>query len=388
MKFLLLIIFWFLWFLNFSGRMSLSPILPIIEVELGISHARSGGLIFFIATGGTISVFLAGLVSQRIGYKRSILSSYAAMSLSLVCFGYAQNYGQFVASAFLIGLGGGLYLPCAVPVITSIFSRNSWGKVISVHETAPSTAFLITPILAAFILQVFSWKSDFFFIGGVNLLIIILFWILAPDPRPVREKRIGYGRVMARRDFWMITVLWTLSSTATAGIYNFLPLFLVTEKGMALATANTIFGITRVGGLLATLVTGFLVDRYGVKKILFLILFIGGSSTIGFALAEARWFLVAMLLVQATVSVAFFPAAITNVSKITALEERSTYTGMIMTIGSIGMGIIPVIMGAVADRWNFKVDFLALGAVTMACCFLIKYIEESHVSENLDVDPG
>jgi predicted MFS family arabinose efflux permease len=42
MKFFPLFVFWCLWFLNFSTRTIFSPILPLIEDSLQISHGDIG----------------------------------------------------------------------------------------------------------------------------------------------------------------------------------------------------------------------------------------------------------------------------------------------------------------------------------------------------------
>jgi len=42
MKVLPLSIFWGLWFLNFSVRSGFSPVLPLIEDSLNLSHGQAG----------------------------------------------------------------------------------------------------------------------------------------------------------------------------------------------------------------------------------------------------------------------------------------------------------------------------------------------------------
>ena len=376
MKISLLLIFWSLWFLNFCTRMSLSPLLPLIEDELAITHALAGSLFLYLFAGFTISVFMSGWISKYIGYKRSIIYSYLALMVVLVCLRYAETYHNFSTCSFFIGLTTGIYFPCAVPLITSIFSRDNWGKAIGFHETAASSGLFVIPILVAFALRFYHWKSLFVILSGACLIVIILFHVFAPDPRPQQERRSNYFLVLRRKDFWIATIIWTISAMATAGIFSVIPLFLVKEKGIQLELANTIFGFSRIGGLLATLLVGFVLDRYAIKKILFIILFITGLSTIGMALAQVFWLLVGMLIIQATISVAFFPAAIMVISKITRLEERSTFTGMIMAISAIcGVGFTAVGLGAVADRWNFQIGILVLGVLTTVSCVLIRELK-------------
>jgi NNP family nitrate/nitrite transporter-like MFS transporter len=373
MKISLLLIFWSLWFLNFSTRMSLSPLLPLIEDELAITHALAGSLFLYLYVGFTISGLMSGWISKYIGYKRSIIYSFLGLAFVLICLRYAETFHDFSTCSFFIGITTGIYFPCAVPLITSIFSRDNWGKAIGFHETAASSSLFIIPILVAFALRFYHWKSFFIILSGACLMVIILFHVFTPDPHPQQERRSRYFGVLRRKDFWIVTIIWTISAMTSAGIFSVIPLFLVKERGIQLELANTIFGLSRIGGLLATLLVGFVLDRYAFKKILFIILFITGLSTIGMALAQVFWLLVGMLIIQATVSVAFFPSAIMAISKITRLEERSTFMGMTMAISAIcGVGFTPVALGAVADRWNFQIGILVLGVIATLSCVLIR----------------
>jgi NNP family nitrate/nitrite transporter-like MFS transporter len=376
MKIFMLLTLWSMWFLNFATRTGISPLLPIIEDELAISHALAGSLFLFMSIGFTISVFMSGLLCRFIGYKRSIVSGYTALVLVLISTQYAETYYALSVITFLIGLSSGIYFPCAVPLITSVFSRENWGKAVGFHEMAVSFNFILTPILITFILRYYQWKTYFIVIAGACLISVILLWILAPDPPPRQVRRGSYITLLRRKEIWLMIIFWSISATTAAGIYTVIPLFLVNEKGLQLDLANTIFGISRIGGLFATVLIGFIVDRYDLRKIIFVILLIGGLSTIGMALAQAFWLLVCMLVIQATVSVAFFPAAIVGISDITRLEERSTFTGITLSVSSIfGLGIFPVSLGMVADRWNFQVGILIMGIITTMTCLLVKWLK-------------
>jgi len=172
MKIRLLFLFWSLWFLNFSTRSILSPLLPLIEDELVLTHARAGSLFLCMSFGFTLSVFMSGWISKHIGYKRSIIISFFALALALIGFRFAETYFYFAAVSFFVGLTSGIYFPCAIPLITSIFSRENWGKVIGFHETAASSSFLAIPILVTLALRFFHWKSCFLILSGACLLAI------------------------------------------------------------------------------------------------------------------------------------------------------------------------------------------------------------------------
>ena len=93
------------------------------------------------------------------------------------------------------------------------------------------------------------------------------------------------------------------------------------------------------------------------------------------ALAQTIPFLVVMLFVQATIYPAFFPVALVAISRLTAFNERSIFAGTTMAIGVIiGIGLTPVILGAVADVWNFRVGIFSFGAFTAIFCISLKGI--------------
>jgi len=375
MKIFLLSIFWGLWFANFSVRTVISPLLPIIEHELNISHAAAGGIFSFLSVSYTISVLLSGLLSPRIGYKRSIAMGFMCLTISAFFFSYVETYAGLAVVSSLMGLGAGIYLPSAIPLLTGIIERKNWGKAIAFHETAASFSIFSIPLLVALVLRFFQWKTVFLMMSATCLVVFSLFLVFVSDVQPQQKKSVRLARVLVRRDFWIIAILWIFAAAGSLGLYNMIPLFLVEENGMPLELANTIFGISRIGGFFAAILTGFVVDRYGFKKVLFVVLSTTGLSTTVLAIAKPIPFLVIMLIVQATVSTAFFPAALVAVSKLTNPSERSIFTGTTIAVGVIvGLGLTPVLLGFIADVWNFQIGILFLGILTVLSSFLLKGI--------------
>jgi len=116
---------------------------------------------------------------------------------------------------------------------------------------------------------------------------------------------------------------------------------------------------------------GLLLDRYKTRRILFFIFLSTGLATIGLSLAKNFWVLVTMLILQETFSFAFFPVALTAIAKVTGTNERSTFTGATMGISvMIGLGLSPVILGAIADSLNFQTGIFFLGlCISLSCIF-------------------
>jgi NNP family nitrate/nitrite transporter-like MFS transporter len=373
MNILFLLLFWSLWFLNFSTRTVLSPLLPIFEQELHITHALAGSIFLFLAVGYTSSLLISNWITPRIGFKKSIAIGFVVLIGALLCLVFTGTYWGLGVVAFLLGFGAGLYLPCALPLLTSTIHPDKWGKAIAFHETAASFSILAIPLLAAAALRFLHWKWLVVVLSGLCLAATVVFLIRSPDPRPKQEEKSPFSRVFRRRDFWIMATLWSFSAAGGLGLYNLIPLFLVNEKGIPLDLANSIFGLSRIGGLVVTFLAGFLIDRIGVKRVLLLSLLASGFSITGMALAETFTLLVIMLVLQATFMPVFFPAALVTISKMTTFSDRSAFAGATAAVGVIfGTGIAPTLLGMVADVWSFQAGMLVMGLLIMGICFLLK----------------
>ncbi len=367
-----LALFWSLWFLTFSTRTALSPLLPVIEDELHLSHALSGGLYLALAIGHTISLLMSGALAPRVGYKRLILIGYMMLAAVLTCPWFAEGYYILIGIFFLIGAGGGLYLPSAILLLTKIYNARHWGKALALHDTAASISILSIPFLATLSLYFMNWRGFFLVLAVFCVLAAALFGLYVPDAPPeVDEEGASLIDIFRRPDFWIMAFLWMVASTASMGLYGITPLFLVQEKGIPLETANTLFGLSRIGGVFATIISGFLADRFGVKRILIFVFLVTGLATIGIALAPSFLLLVMMLFVQAPLSNSFFPVALVAISKMSRASERSLFTGATIAGGTIaGLGLAPLALGAAADVWSFQAGILVTGVVIAGTAFV------------------
>jgi NNP family nitrate/nitrite transporter-like MFS transporter len=373
MNILFLLLFWSLWFLNFSTRTVLSPLLPIFESELHISHALAGSIFLFLAVGYTSSLLASNWFTPRIGFKKSIAAGFLVLTGGLVALVFTRTYWGLGAVAFVLGFGAGLYLPSALPLLTSTIHPDKWGKAIAFHETAATSSILVIPLLAAAALRFLHWKWLVAVLSGLCLAATIVFLARSPDLRPKEEEKTPFSRVLRRRSFWIMAILWSFAAAGGLGLYNLMPLFLVNERGLPIDLANSIFGLSRIGGLVVTFLAGFLIDRFGVKRVLLISLLASGFSITGIALAESFPLLVTMLVFQATSIPVFFPAGLVAVSKLTGFGDRGAFAGATVAVGVVfGMGIAPTLLGTAADLWSFQAGMLVQGLLTMGVCFLLK----------------
>jgi len=366
MKFLPLFIFFGLWFLNFSTRAIFSPLLPLIEDSLSISHGEAGGLFTSLAMGYSLALLLAGRFASVWGYKRTVVYGFVGTGLVFLGLQWAESYLTFHILFFLLGIATGTYIPSILPIITETYESRHWGKALGIHDSAASLSIFSIPILVALSLHLLSWKILLLILGAASLLLPIYFWKVSIEPKhETSQQGSPVADLFKRRPIWIIGLLWIFAAGSCLGVYSILPLYLIKERGIDFHFANTLFGISRVGGVFVSIFIGFLTDRFGYRFMLILCLVTTGLSTIGLALSSTLPMILVTLILQATLSVGFFPAGLAALSNLTPLSERSMAIGVAVSIGMIfGMGFTPLLLGIIADHLSFQVGILWLGILT------------------------
>jgi sugar phosphate permease len=137
-------------------------------------------------------------------------------------------------------------------------------------------------------------------------------------------------------------------------------------------------GISRLGAIGVTISCGFLIDRFDLRRIMFLVLLITGVLTVLMGVASVR-FVGTILFLQAFCGAAFFPACLVAIAKTFNREMRSLATGLILFLTAIpGNGLIPYLLGVSGDLYSFRLGIAILGtfvAVSSGLVFNLKELE-------------
>ena len=376
-KGLLLILFlWFLWFMNIAMRTVLSPILPLLEDEFGVLHAQAAGIFTFIAFGYGTSVSFAGIFSAKFGCKKGVLFSLIVAFLAYTLIPFVKTFYLFYILGFVLGAAAGMYYPSVIPLITEYYNEGIWGKTIAIHESAASVGIFSAPFIALLVLSFFPWRSIFFIFGIVFIACMIVFYIVTEEVTIGTKKGHSLKPLLKNRDLWFMGTLFTVGGAGNLGLYFIIPLYLVKELGLDVGFANTIFGLSRLGGVAVGISAGFLVDRFSLKKAMFLMLFLTGLFEMLITIESMAWMKV-FLFLQASINIGYFPVALVSITKTFEREDRGPATGFIMTLGVIcGIGLTPYLLGLSGDHLSFRFGIFILGALTLLSSSLALFLKK------------
>ncbi|HDR16671.1 MAG TPA: MFS transporter [Desulfobacteraceae bacterium] len=356
-----------LFYVNFMARISLAPLLPAIEHDLGFSHGESGALFLLVSAGYFITVIFSGCISSRIKHRGTII--FSALFLGLILLGIALSSSLLVlrAGMFLVGASAGFYLPSGIATLTSLINARDWGKAIAIHELAPNLGFVTVPIVCEILLIQLSWRGIIGLLGIISIAIGIAFIFLGKGGNFYGQApSLAASRTLfSVPAFWIMVALFGLGITGSLGIFSMLPLYLVAERGIEREWANTLIAFSRLSGLFMAFVSGWVNDRLGPRKTLVGVMGFSGLSTLCLAVVPEK-LLVVLLFVQPAAAVCFFPPAFTALARVGPPATRNISVSYTVPLGFLfGGGLAPIAIGTMGDIWSFSLGIGLFGLLIL-----------------------
>jgi NNP family nitrate/nitrite transporter-like MFS transporter len=355
-------------FVNFTSRVLLGPLLPAMEHDLGISHAVIGLFLFMYGLGGFLSQMGASFVIAALDYRRTIIFAFLGQAGAMAGLGLCEPV--WIVGLLLMGVSllGCLYIPAGIALITHLAAPRQWGKAMGIHEMAPNLGLIVAPFLATAFLAFGGWRGAYL-IAGTALGLTGLFYLRWGPGRGIRTSRPKLAvikEIVSKRAFWAVVFLISLGVAVETGVYSLLPLYLVEERGWELAAANYLVGASRIPSILVVLLAGWISDRLGVSLALAMALGLSGASVLVLALGPDS-LLIPAVFIQAAAAACVFPPALTAVSALSTPENRSLTISMSLALApALGAGALPAGIALLAEWASFSLGLALTGVLLIA----------------------
>ena len=356
-----------IFFTTFVARIILAPLLPAIQVELGIDHRSAGNLFFVLSTGYFASLLSTGYLASRFQHRTLILVSCGGIALVLMAATWIDTGAALKTTAFLLGIAAGLYLPSGISAVTRLTHQSHWGRALAIHELAPNLAFILAPVLAELALAHTTWRRGLALLGIGALLLGLLYTVRGrgADFQGPMPDGPGTRQLLTQRFLWLFIALFSLGISSTLGIYAMLPLYLVNTHGLAHGNANALLAFSRMAALPMAFAGGWLADRYGPLLAMRWVFLLTGLATIVLGLARGSW-LHGAVFVQPVLAVCFFPAGFSALSSLSPPKYRSVTVSLVIPAAFlVGGGAVPYAIGWIGDSGLFGQAFVLVGLLIM-----------------------
>lgn len=262
-----------------------NPFLVIIGSGLGISVVAMGRLVALRSLMGVAAPFL-GSIADRIGYRLVMRIGLTLTGSGLILGALSGNYVVFGISMIFGGVGAIAFTPNLHAYLSSRLPYAKRAMGLGIVEYSWALAGIIGLFAAGLLIDAFSWKMPFYFLGGGLILMALIFGFLPCEKtekqkasRAVMKERPKPERKALYQQFRLFMDLGANAKSAWANIWvSGLVMFammnviiihggwLEAEYGTGPSTLGFISLIFGLADLSASMTVSVFVDRIGKRR--------------------------------------------------------------------------------------------------------------------------
>ena len=350
------------------GKMS--ALAPLIANELAIGLTMAGVLISLLEIGGATLGFVAGLLVDRLGVARVLISGVVLIMAGNLGESLAPSVAWLIAWRVCEGAG---YLCTVIAAPLLIFRTappSSRTVALALWSSFVPVGFAVGAMGSGLIADLLSWRAATLAWALTAGLMALLSCSMAFAPSPHGHTR---RLVLPGRRIWALTLAFGCWASFAVGVIALMPSFLVQQAGASARVAGLVSGVSAFIAVLGVALSAWL-RHQGART--------GTWTTIAIVLPAVMLFgvfndsasilqITALMLVLNTISGVYSGLAFALLPVLAQSDgEMAVANGLTLQLGATGSLLGPPLFAACVEQWGWSGAATA-GAVLSALCLLL-----------------
>ena len=355
-----------------------STLIQNIEIQTSVGRMASSFVYSIALVNVTLAVFFGHILYRKLS-PNLLISLIAILPLIGLFFSSLQSWlGWVIGYGFLFGLSSGLGYGLSLFIVSSITERDKLGYALGLVTASYAFGAVAFSMAYPFLFSYLGFKNGYI-IGLVTLTLIVMVALICYKVSKVNIKNELNGDNQIQSKSLKISQLWFgyfLGVFAgLMAIGHAVPL-IISFGGSTLNAVSAITLMT-LGSAIAGVYAGWLVDRYGCKRPLLVILIINCLALIGLSTITNIHLLLVLLVTIASLYGAVIAIYPTLVNHFVGSELSAKIYGRVFTAwGAAGL-ISPSLAGWLFEKnnnYDTSILFaLSLSVIAVLIISKIKY---------------
>jgi NNP family nitrate/nitrite transporter-like MFS transporter len=363
----------FLYFgLSCMAWMLIGALGNMLAAEFRLSPFQKGLMVATPVLGGALLRIVMGLLTDRIGARRTALVGLGATIFPLLLgWLWVTSFERLLVVGLLLGVPGASFA-AALPMASRWYRPRYQGLVLGITGAGNSGIALATffgPRLAAAL----GWEMVFAMAlipVAMTALLVALFARDAHDQPPARPLR-KYAAPLRTPDAWWFCLFYSVTFGGFVGLSSFLPIFFRDQYGVGVISAGNIATLCAVAGSLIRPLGGHLSDRLGGIRVLLLL-----YMALAIVMGALAW----LPPLPGALALMFFAMCLLGMGNGAVFQlvplrypgEIGAMTGLVGAAGGIGGFLLPTLLGSLKGvTGSFAGAFLIFALAGLGCAAIL-----------------
>jgi MFS family permease len=270
--------------LGYMDRINMSVAAPHIMEEFNLSTGQFG-LITSVFNWAYIVVLIpAGMMADRLGPRLILPISIVVWSLGAGLTGAAAGLTALILARLLLGAGESSIYPVGNLVVRDWAPRKERGVFTGMLNAGALVGPALGAVIAGYLVVAHGWRESFFILGGAGVVFGALWFVLFGAPEKAkwlsdRERqmilmqrgnsseeqmatpRMNLGLLLRTRTIWGLMITQGCAVYTSYLFLSFLPLYLVTERGLKDLGSGWVTGLTYAIAAVGSIAVAYVSDK-------------------------------------------------------------------------------------------------------------------------------
>lgn len=231
---------------NYIDRQIVSVLKPVLKSEFHLNDGGYAAIVNLFTICYAVMYPVSGWMVDRFGARLVMFFGIITWSLACIGGGLSRTIGQFGFFRGLLGAAEPTNFPAQLKVVTVWFPGKLRATANSLCVAGSSIGAIIAPPVIAWLALTYNWQTAFIVMGGIGLLIAILWKTVYKDPplhilqeatqeAAAPAQSFQWKQLWNTRSLWGILLIRFVSDPVWYFCLFWLPGYLQEESGLTLA---------------------------------------------------------------------------------------------------------------------------------------------------------
>jgi len=362
------------------------PLFPLYLESLHASEIQIGLILSLASVFSTIIMIPSGILMNRIGKKKMLVISVILAFFPPIFIAFIDNLVLVTPLYVIYTSSFAFFIISRMAMITENADPSNRATVFGVMNIAWPIGGIVAPTLSGYLVENYGW-TPIFLVSSVLMGLSIIPTYMLSEPKKVEMKKTDSPIKISIWDrkyisfMVFMSLFHVLMGILEASNNTILPLYLKNQIFLSPYIIGLFFTLPSVSMLFTQVLSGWLADRYGRKRILVLCL-VPVPFLFSLWLFTTNW---VTLIIVYTVIVSFWsmtwPSSVALLSDYIPSELIGTALGIRMTSMRLGMTIGPILSVFLYTSISHTTPFLASAIMVVMAIIFGSLIRETAVEE-------
>jgi len=360
------------WMLDSFDILLYALLLPAVMASLHLSKATAGLLGSVTLVAAAAGGLLFGIVADRWGRTRALMSSVLLYAVFTAACGFAWSLPSLAVFRILLGFGMGGEWAAGASLVSETWPAPHRDKALALMQSSFAIGYGLAAVVVFLLQPLVGWRGVFF-VGIIPALLTL--WIRRSVPEPEEWLRATEAGHSDRTTSWQSlftgpllprTVILTLMNAccmfAWWGFNLWVPSYLSLSPahggiGFAPRTMTLLLVVMQCGMWLGYVTFGYLATAFGRKRVYVSFLLAAAALMAVFGTVRSPWLLLAAGPCLAFAGTGYFSGFGALTAETYPTSIRSTGQALTYNTGRLASAAAPYLAGALAQRQGFGAAF-------------------------------